>query len=252
MNKEVIILKNLSKKYLFNGKEDKNKGNLLRSLFPGSNFYALRNVNLKINNGEHVGVIGKNGAGKTILLKVIAGIVCPSDGNIIVKKLISPIFEFGAGFHSELTGYENVYLYGSLLGVKMKDIKRNFNSVVNFSELGKFLDLKIKYYSTGMRIRLAFSIASLLKPEILILDEALSLGDQGFIKKVHEKIYELQRKGVTTIVSSHSKDILKKFCTRGIVLYKGHLTFDGGISEAINYYEQEIIIQDTKALALRF
>ena len=249
MSSEVIVLENASKSYRFAGREFKDRSNLL-NFFGGTKFQALDNINFSISSGDCVGFIGKNGAGKTILLKVVAGIVYPSSGRVIIKKPVSPIFEYGAGFHPELTGKENIILYGSLLGIRKKEIKRHFDEIVDFSGLGKFLDLKIKHYSTGMRIRLAFSVASLLKPEILILDEALSAGDQSFVKKVHSKIEELQNLGVTMLITSHSFEILRKFCKKGFVLDTGLLAYSGDINSSIDYYKENILKEENEQKVL--
>lgn len=241
MNKEIINLENVSKKFIFLNSFEKNFKGILKSFLTKQEFWALREINLRITDGEQIGFIGKNGAGKTLLLKVISGIVFPSLGNVFVKRIVSPIFEYGAGFHPELNGRENIFLYGSLLGIKKREIKNNFENIVSFSELSEFLELRIKYYSAGMRIRLAFSVASILKPEILILDEALSLGDMAFVKKMHDKIEELQRSNVTMLITSHSFEILKRFCTRGCVLRDGKIEYLGDIGSAIEYYEEKII-----------
>lgn len=238
---EIIILENISKNYPFKGREFKDRSSLF-NFFKRKQFQAIKGVSLNINQGDTVGFLGKNGAGKTILLKIISGIVYPTSGKIIVKKPVSPIFEFGAGFHPDFSGLENIFLYGSLLGISRKHIKNKLDEIIAFSELEDFLDFKLKHYSTGMKTRLAFSVASLLKPEILILDEALSLGDEGFVKKVHEKVFHLQRQGTTMLITSHSREILKKFCTRGVVLDKGRIVFDGTIDQGVNYYKEEILM----------
>ena len=245
MSEGIIILKNVSKKYFFKNRLERDIKFSLNSFFNRQEFWALKNINLKINNGEHIGFLGKNGAGKTVLLKIISGVIHPSCGCVFVKKSISPIFEYGAGFHPEFTGRENIFLYGSLLGIRKELINKNFDEIVAFSELKNFLDLKIKYYSTGMKIRLAFSVASLLKPEILLLDEALSVGDQGFVRKIHDRIKELQKENVTMLITSHSIEILIKFCKKGIVLDKGEMVFNGEINSAINYYKKNILHEDS-------
>lgn len=230
MNKEVIILKDVCKSYPF------------FKMFNKERFYAISNISLSITEGESVAFLGKNGAGKTILLKIISGIVYPTSGEIIVSRPVSPIFGFGAGFHPELTGVENIFLYGSLLGIERKEIQTRLNEVIELSELENFLTFKLKHYSTGMGIRLAFSVASLLKPEILILDEALSVGDQGFIQKAHNKIRELQNRNLTMLVTSHSHELLKRFCKRGVVLDQGKILYEGEINQAVDFYRKEVLL----------
>ena len=241
MNDEIIILESVSKCYPFKGRDYKDRGTIL-NFFRRKKFHAIKNITFSIKEGESVGFLGKNGAGKTILLKLIAGIVFPTDGKVTVNKPVSPIFEYGAGFHFEFTGMENIFLYGALLGIKKREIQDKLDKIVKFSELENFLGFKLKHYSTGMKIRLAFSVATILKPEILILDEALSSGDQGFIKKVHNVIFNLKEHGITLLISSHSYELLKKFCKKGIVLDKGNMVFYGGINEAIDYYQEKILL----------
>lgn len=223
MNHKVIVLEKISKNYQKVG------------------FQALSDINFTVNNGDCIGFIGKNGAGKTVLLKIISGIIYPSSGSLIVRKPISPIFEYGAGFHPELRGRENIFLYGSLLGIRKKLINNKLDEIIAFSGLDNFLDFKLKHYSTGMKIRLAFSTASILKSEILILDEALSAGDKSFVQKVHERVFELQNQGITMLITSHSQEILKKFCKKGFVLDKGHLLFGGNINDAIDFYKNNVL-----------
>ncbi len=244
MSSEIITLENICKSYSFSSREFKDRGNLF-NLIAKKRFHALQNTSFSISKGESVAFLGKNGAGKTILLKIISGIIFPTSGKVIVKKAVSPIFEYGAGFHPELSGMENIFLYGALLGIRKKMIDARLNEIVKFSELGDFLDFKLKHYSTGMKVRLALSVVSVLNSEILILDEALSAGDQGFVRKVHDKIFELQKKRVTMLITSHSSEILKKFCTRGVVLEKGRILFDGEISYAIKYYLENILMEGT-------
>jgi ABC-type polysaccharide/polyol phosphate transport system ATPase subunit len=252
MNNEVIKLENISKQFYLHGQS----GNLFDTLFQKvlrrQHFFALKNINLTINKGDSIGLIGKNGAGKTVLLKIISGILYPSFGSVIVKERISSIFGYAAGIHPELSGRENIFLYGSLLGIKMNLINRCFNDMVDFSEISDFLDTKIKYYSMGMKIRLAFSVLAFLKPDILILDEALAPGDAGFIKKAHEKVLELRKQGVTLIITSHSDNLLREFCDRAIVLEKGQIAYNGGVEDSISYYRNIIIKQPEQLPANAF
>ena len=229
---EIIQLENVSKSFFF-----------FKSIFLRQELKALDNVNLKINDGEFVGLIGKNGAGKTLLLKIISGIVYPTNGKVDVKKEVATIFEYGTGFHPELSGRENIFLYASLLGIRLAEVKRNFERIVEISELENFLDLKVKYFSTGMRIRLAFSVASILKAKIILLDETLASADEEFAKVVYEKIEDLKQNNATAIITSHDFDMLRRFCKRGIVLEKGHLVFNGDIEQAISHYKRNVLLE---------
>ena len=250
MNKESIILEKVSKKFLLKSRSSKNCKNILKSFLIKEEFHALSDISLTILKGEHVGLLGRNGAGKTLLLKTISGIVYPSCGIVNVKEVVFPVFEYGASFHPELTGQDHIFLYGSFLGIKKNEIRKNLDVIINFSELSNFLDFKLKHYSTGMRIKLAFSVASILQPEILILDEALSFGDRGFVKKAHGKMEELQNLGVTMLITSHSFEILKRFCKRGIVLDKGLLVYSGDINSSIDFYKKNILKEENEQKVL--
>ena len=232
MSEKIINLENVSKKYLLKNRENKNHGDFIKSIFIKAEFYALQDISLTINDGDHVGFLGKNGAGKTILLKLISGIVYPSSGTIKIVKPIFPIFEYGAGFHPELTGRENIFLYGSLLGIRVKEIKRNFDEVVDFSELENFLELQLKYYSTGMKIRLAFSVASLLKPEILLLDEP-SLGlDPNMMYEIFKIIKEINKQGTTIILVEQNARMALALANKINILQTGRIAFSGDKNEA--------------------
>lgn len=239
---ELITLENVSKRFYIQNGKDKTSGFSLINMFNGKkDFYALSNISFKVNKGEHIGILGKNGAGKTTLLKVISGITAPTSGSIVVKKNISPIFGYGAGFRQELTGNENVYLYGSLLGISKRHISANIQEIKDFSDLGDFFYMRLGTYSSGMKVRLAFSISLLLKPEILIQDESLSVGDASFIQKVYEKMESRIKEGMTLLFTSHSLPLLEKFCKRGIVLDHGKIVFDGDIKLAVEHYRDKII-----------
>ena len=224
MSEEIIILNNVSKKYSSVGRKN--------------NFFALDNINLAICEGEQVAFLGKNGAGKTHLLKVISGIIHPSCGDVIVRRRALPIYEYGTILNTELTGRENIYLFGALCGVNKQIINENFSNIANFSEIGDFLDTRLRYYSTGMRFRLIFSTAVFLNPEIFILDDALAVGDSDFLVKAQTKILELESCKTTVLVASHSNELLKRFCKRGIVMEKGKIVFSSGIHEALEHYSQ--------------
>lgn len=184
-------------------------------------FWALKDVSFEVKKGEVIGIVGSNGAGKSTLLKTISGVMKPTKGKIIVNGVISPMIELGAGFDPELTARENIYLNGSILGYSKKFIDEKFNEIVEFSELSSFLDVPVKNFSSGMTAKLAFSIATIVNPEILIVDEILSVGDIRFQEKSKNKMMELINGGTTVLYVSHSLDSIKELCNRVIWLDHG-------------------------------
>lgn len=196
-------------------------------------FKAIDQINLKIDARESVGIIGKNGSGKSTLLKVIAGIISPSSGSVSINKRTTPILELGAGFHPELSGRENCILNGALLGLKMDNI---IDNIIEFSGLNDFIDNPVKTYSSGMFARLAFSLAISVDPEILIIDEILSVGDEFFQQKCINAIALLMKNGVTTIMVSHNLDLLQTLCKRIIWIDQGKIIEDGRAEDVIKCY----------------
>lgn len=203
-------------------------------------FFALNEINLTINPGDRVGLVGLNGAGKSTLLKTISGIYKPHQGVISVTGRITPLMELGAGFDTEQTGRKNILLYGALLGFSPTIMKEKEKQIEDFSELGDFLDLPVKYYSSGMFGRLAFSIASVTDPEILMIDEVFATGDGHFVEKSSKRIKEMVEKSSILIVVSHGLDQLRNLCNRVIYLDKGGIVMDGDPNEVIDYYEKKI------------
>ncbi len=199
--------------------------------------HALKDISFSINKGETVGVIGKNGAGKSTLLKLMAGVSSPTSGTIRVEGRISPLIELGAGFHPELSGKENIFLNGVILGMEEKYLIDKFQEIVDFSEIDmKFIYTPVKYYSSGMYMRLAFSVAVFTQPDILLIDEILSVGDTAFQAKCLKKMDEFKKLGVTTIFVSHALETVKSFCSRVIYLKNGKVEFDGEVEEGIKRY----------------
>jgi ABC-2 type transport system ATP-binding protein len=188
---------------------------------------VLKDVSFEIKNGEFFGIVGRNGSGKSTLLKLLAGIYSPDKGRIEVHGKLTPFIELGVGFNPELTGRENVYLNGALLGFNRKEISRMYDDIVNFAELEKFMDQKLKNYSSGMQVRLAFSIATRAESPILLLDEVLAVGDAEFQRKCIEYFKELKRKERTVILVTHDMDVVREFCDRGILLNNGEIAFSG-------------------------
>lgn len=199
-------------------------------------FWALNNVSFEIQPGESVGIMGRNGAGKSTLLKILSKITPPTKGKIITRGRIASLLEVGTGFHPELTGRENIFFNGSLLGMKHKEIQAKFEEIVDFSGVEKFLDTPLKHYSSGMQLRLAFSVAAFLEPEILIIDEVLAVGDAEFQRKCLGKMEDVSKSGRTILFVSHNMGALRTLCQRSILLNKGEITFIGETPNVINKY----------------
>jgi lipopolysaccharide transport system ATP-binding protein len=207
-------------------------------LEPSANdaFWALRDVSFNVAPGEVVGVIGRNGAGKSTLLKVLARITAPSTGRARISGRVGSLLEVGTGFHPELTGRENIFLNGAILGMRRCEIAAKFDQIVAFSEIERFLDTPVKRYSSGMYVRLAFAVAAHLEPEILFVDEVLAVGDIAFQRKCLGKMGEVARQGRTVLFVSHNMDAVSRLCRRGIVLDGGRMSFDGPAGEAVRHY----------------
>src|SRR5690349_8569744 len=199
-------------------------------------FWALKNISFDINQGDVIGIIGRNGAGKSTLLKVLSRITSPTSGQVIVRGRLASLLEVGTGFHPELTGRENIFLNGAILGMRKVEISRHFDEIVAFAEVEQFLDTPVKHYSSGMYVRLAFAVAAHLNPEILVIDEVLAVGDLSFQKKCLGKMGEVSRGGRTVLFVSHNMAAIENLCSRGIVLHHGQMHYDGTASDAIQYY----------------
>jgi len=200
--------------------------------------WALKNISFEIKKGETVGIIGPNGAGKSTILKLIAGVTKPTKGKVIVNGKVSPLIELGAGFHPDLTGRENIYLNGAILGLTKKEVDKKFKEIVDFAELWDFIDQPVKHYSSGMYMRLGFSIAIHTDPEILLIDEILAVGDTAFQEKCLDKMRDFQAQGVTIIFVSHSLETVKNFCQRAILLKNGKIKKDSNPETVITYYRR--------------
>jgi lipopolysaccharide transport system ATP-binding protein len=199
--------------------------------------WALKNISFEINRGEVVGIIGSNGAGKSTLLKIISRITKPTTGYADIYGRVGSLLEVGTGFHSEMTGRENIHLNGSILGMKRKEIEKNFDEIVEFAEIEKFLDTPVKHYSTGMYLRLAFAVAAHMEPEILLVDEVLSVGDAQFQKKCLGKMEEVaHEEGRTVLFVSHNTAAVKSLCSRAIWIDKGRIVQDGDTNQVVNNY----------------
>ena len=244
MSKEALIVDNVSMKFnLSSEKVDNIKEYIIKSLkhqISYDEFWALKNVSFSINKGDRLGILGLNGAGKSTLLKVIAGVFKPTEGHVTKHGKIVPLLELGAGFDSQYTGSENIFLYGTVLGYSRKYLEEKYDEIVEFSELGKFIDVPIKNYSSGMKSKLGFSIATIADPEILILDEVLSVGDAKFRKKSEAKIQQMMAGGTTVLFVSHSLDQVKRICNKAMILDHGTLKTIGDIAQVAEVYEEMI------------
>lgn len=196
-------------------------------------FHALKNVSVEVETGETVALLGLNGSGKSTLLKHISGVMLPDSGTVRTRGRVAGLIEVGAGFHPDLSGRDNVFLNGAILGMTEQQVNDRFDDIVEFSEIGQFIDTEVKFYSSGMYLRLAFSVAVHTDPEVFLIDEILAVGDEPFQRKCIDKIQELARNGKTLVVVSHDLDLVSRICARGILLEHGNVLFDGPIHDAV-------------------
>lgn len=234
--KDVSMKFNLSREKVDNLKEyvvRKLTGNRPKS----DEFWALKDINITIPKGDSFALVGSNGSGKSTLLKIISGILSPTTGTVKVNGSIAPLIELGAGFDMDLTGKENIFLNGAVLGHSKKTMQEHYDEIMDFSELKEFEDVPVKNYSSGMLARLGFSIATFVKPDILIVDEILAVGDFNFQAKCHKRISSMIDDGATIILVSHSEDDVKSICRHAAWINKGHLMYVGDSAEAINRYK---------------
>lgn len=232
----VSMLFNLNKEKVDNLKEYFIK--LVTRKLHYSEFWALQDVSFTVEKSDRVGVLGFNGAGKSTLLKVIAGVLKPTKGTVEVDGVIAPMLELGAGFDMNYSGRENIFLYGATMGYSRKYIQEKYDEIVKFSELGHFIEMPVKNYSSGMRTRLGFAIASAVEPEVLILDEVLSVGDAKFKKKSEQKILSMLDKGVTVLFVSHNTEQVRRICNKAIILDKGRVVAYGEVNEICDLYKK--------------
>lgn len=257
MNKPIIEIKNIKKKYNITHQRGgyvalrdvfanilknpfkfaKHKAKQVAGFGTKEEFWALGGVDLEINKGDIVGIIGHNGAGKSTLLKILTGITPPTEGEIVMRGRVASLLEVGTGFHPELTGRENVFLNGAILGMTKNEIVKKFDEIVAFAGIEKFLDTPVKYYSSGMYVRLAFSVAAHMEPDILLVDEVLAVGDADFQKKCLGKMEEVtQKEGRTILLVSHNMGAIQRLCAKTVLLNKGGVVFYGDTKEAIERY----------------
>lgn len=212
----------------------------LRGKMSYREFWALKNVSFELAKGEVLGIIGHNGAGKSTLLKVLSGILKPTKGTVTVDGSIVPMLELGSGFDNELTGRENIFLNGAILGYSEEYLREKYDEIVAFSELGEFIEMPLRSYSTGMVMRLAFSIATVVKPDVMIVDEILAVGDATFQKKSEARMRELMGGGTTVLLVSHSIRQIRELCTEVIWVEHGNVVMNGPTKDICNTYEAEI------------
>ena len=244
MSKTAIEVDNVSMKFnLSREKVDSLKDYIFKTNkreIQYNEFWALKNVSFSVEKGDRVGILGLNGAGKSTLLKVISGVFKPTEGHVDKHGKMVPLLELGAGFDPQYTGKENIYLYGAMLGYTKKFIDSKYDEIVEFSELQKFMDVPVKNYSSGMKSRLGFSIATVVEPKILILDEVLSVGDAKFRKKSEKKIMSMFDSGVTVLFVSHSLEQVQRLCNKAMILEKGKLIAYGDIDPISEQYSKMI------------
>ncbi len=252
-SQSVLSVDNLSKRYAIGGRDELNKSfremimstlsapfrrykTLSGQVKNDELFWALKDINFQVNQGEVVGIIGKNGAGKSTLLKILSRITTPTEGSVTLKGNVASLLEVGTGFHPELTGRENIYLNGAILGMRKNEIKAKFDKIVEFANIEKFVDTPVKRYSSGMYVRLAFSIAAHLDPDILIVDEVLAVGDVQFQKRCLGKLNDIATTGRTVLFVSHNMSSINRLCSRAILLENGKIIEDSGVQEVIEQY----------------
>ena len=244
MGNEALIVDDVSMKFnLSREKVDSLKDYIFKTIkreIQYNEFWALKNVSCSVEKGDRVGILGLNGAGKSTLLKVISGVFKPTEGHVDKHGKMVPLLELGAGFDPQYTGKENIYLYGAMLGYTKKFIDSKYDEIVEFSELQKFMDVPVKNYSSGMKSRLGFSIATVVEPKILILDEVLSVGDAKFRKKSEKKIMSMFDSGVTVLFVSHSLEQVQRLCNKAMILEKGKLIAYGDIDPISEQYSKMI------------
>jgi lipopolysaccharide transport system ATP-binding protein len=249
--KPILEIKHVSKKFrIAQGKQsylsirDAMSGLFSRRGSSKEDYLALNDVSYDVYPGDSVGIIGKNGAGKSTLLKVLSRITPPTSGKIITRGRIASLLEVGTGFHPELSGRENIYLNGSILGMKRSEINQKFDEIVDFSGVEKFLDTPLKHYSSGMQLRLAFAVAAFLEPEVLVIDEVLAVGDAEFQKKCMGKMESVSKSGRTILFVSHNMGAVAQLCNKGFLLNKGKLMFQGNVHDVLGEYLKTDVYND--------
>lgn len=234
----VSVMFNLNKEKIDNAKEYFIK--LVTHKLHYDEYWALQDISFEVMPGDRLGIMGFNGAGKSTLLKTVAGVLKPTKGTVKVNGVIAPLIELGAGFDMNYSGRENIFLYGATMGYSRKFIESKYDEIVEFSELGEFIDVPVKNYSSGMRARLGFAIATAVEPEVLILDEVLSVGDARFRKKSENRVKSMFDKGVTVLFVSHNTSQVRNLCNKAILIQKGKIIASGSADEVCDIYETHV------------
>ncbi len=244
MAKQALVVENIGMKFNLSEEKIDNLKEYVIKLFKRklkyNEFWALKNISFELEQGDRLGILGLNGAGKSTLLKVIAGVFKPTEGSVKRNGKVVPLLELGAGFDKQYTGRENIFLYGAVLGYDKKYLEEKYDQIVKFSGLKKFIDVPIKNYSSGMKSKLGFSIATIAEPDILILDEVLSVGDAKFRKKSEKKIMDMMSGGTTVLFVSHSLAQVKRICNKAMILDRGTIKAFGNIEDVAPVYEKMI------------
>ena len=245
-----IRVENLGKRYQIRNSNSVNAAGRIRRHFSEflpflsdseeDHFWALRDVSFEVKQGDILGILGRNGSGKSTLLKILAGVALPTTGRAEIRGRLGSLLEVGTGFHPDMTGRENVFMAGALLGLKQSEIRAKFDSIVDFSGIEKFIDMPVKRYSSGMYVRLAYSVASMLRSDILILDEVMAVGDAAFLEKSQKNIESLANDGRTILFVSHNARAIKSICKSGMILENGRMIFEGSADEAITSYMRSL------------
>ena len=256
MTKGAIRVENVSRRFRVYPQEARTLKELVvaRRRSRGTDVWALRDVDVRIHSGESVGLVGRNGSGKTTLLKLIGGIIKPTAGSVEVGGRVGSLLELGAGFHPDFSGRENVYLNGSILGLRRDAIRRHMDEIVAFAELEEFIDLPVRTYSSGMAMRLGFAVAAHLDADVLLLDEVFAVGDEAFQRKCFGKIFEFKQRGGTIVFVSHDAAAVERLCERAVLLRGGRVEFDGPTHEAIVRYHRQLAAErdpDERGAGLR-
>ncbi len=237
----VISLSNISKCYqIYTTPGDRLKQFIWRKKKYYEEFWALKDISFDIEKGEAIGIVGRNGSGKSTLLQIIAGILTPTEGEVQVQGRVAPLLELGSGFNPQFTGRENIFLNGSILGISRGEMEKRYDDIAAFADIGSFIDQPVSTYSSGMFARLAFSVAIFVDPDILIVDEILSVGDLGFQQKCISRIRQMRESGLTLLFVSHSPDAVKSVCGKGLLLNNGRILYWGGAEQAVNIYFNQI------------
>jgi ABC-2 type transport system ATP-binding protein len=246
MSEVAVDVRDVSKRFrLAQGKYNSIKERIIHGgRTSHEDFWALNDVSFQVNEGETVGILGRNGSGKSTLLKCICGVLQPTSGEVVVRGKLAGLLELGAGFQQDLTGRENVYLNGSLLGLTKKEVDRVFDDIVDFSELEEFIDGPVKFYSSGMYVRLGFAVAVNMDPDILVIDEVLAVGDERFQRKCIDRVKLFQRQGRTILLVTHSPDQVRSICDRAVVLSHGNLVTETSPGEAVRIFREGLLEEE--------